>query len=318
MTEETVVEMPPQKNAEKIIPQEHIPPQVEDLDANWSDVSVDNPPKEVDASSGSKLRVSVIGDNYLADAMRVMFDTKLADVYTSDDITRIVETKPQLVFVCNDVPLLKNESIDDVELIATLTRLSKETQAGVCLKTTVNTETLDRIASATGTDWFMAKFIYSPEVAETAEEIIVSDYHMIGGGPNTIDKHEELMLNATQMLPKTIIKGTVNEIAFTKLGLSGFKAVKQTFFNQFHQAIIDIEGANPSIVRRNIEKCPSLTDNTVMIPTFIRAQIDDTMTLKKARSFSGEYTNTDVKMFASMTDRLSVLEECINLRNLKD
>jgi len=284
----------------------------------WGEVTVLERPEAPAPGTQEKLRVAVMGENYLADATRVVFDPKLADVTAIQDLEQVVEMRPALVFVCSDVPLLKNESIDDAELIKTIATLAKQTKAGVCLKTTVNVETLDRIAQASGAAWFLNKFVYSPEITETAEEMLVCDYHMIGGGPDVVDKHEELMLRVSTLIPRQIVKGTHNEIAFTKMAISGYKAVKQTFFNQLHQAIIDIEGANPSIVRRNIESCPELNDNRVMIPTFVRAQLDGDVTLKQARSFAGEYANTDVKMFASMTDRLTVLEECINLRNLKD
>lgn len=279
-----------------------------------------NSPNHPDNQQKGKLRVGVIGNNYLADATRICFDAKLNDVYTvasEDELDSLIEYKPQVVFVCVDLPLLKNDTIDDAALIAMMVRFSKETQAGVCLKTTINSETADRIAAATGAEWFVKKFLYSPELNETVDGVLSSDIMFVGGTPDVIEAHMTIMRSGTVLLPKRIINGTINEVIFAKLGAVGFKAVKQTFFNQLHQAILDIEGANPSVVRQILTQVIE-HDDVLMIPTFIRAQADSNLTMKQARSFGGEFANTDVKMLSSMTDRLTVLEECINLRNLKD
>ena len=60
-----------------------------------------------------------------------------------------------------------------------------------------------------------------------------------------------------------------------------------------------------------------LIDRSVMIPTFIRGRTDAGISYKQARSFGGEFEN-DVRMFASTTDKLPLLDECINYKNLKD
>ena len=55
-----------------------------------------------------------------------------------------------------------------------------------------------------------------------------------------------------------------------------------------------------------------------MIPTFIRARTDEDVSYKQARSFGGEYLNKDVRMFVTMTDKLPILDECINMKNVKE
>ena len=315
MSEEDDIKLPPGRGDE-VVSWDEVSG---DAGTNINSVSVIRG-EDSEAKQQGKLRGSVIGTNYLADATRISFDSKLNDVYTvdsEDELDSLIEYKPQVVFVCVDLPLLKNDTIDDAALIAMITRISKETPAGVCLKTTINVETSDRIAAATGGDWFVKKFVYSPELGETVEDVLASDTLFIGAIPEVVEAHQKIMYSGTVLLPSRVITGTVNEVIFTKLGLVGFKAVKQTFFNQLHQAILDIEGANPSTVRQMLMHTIE-NDNILMIPTFIRAQADSELTMKQARSFAGEFANTDAKMLSSMTDRLTVLEECINLRNLKD
>tara|TARA_R110000868_G_scaffold94549_1_gene260806 strand:+ start:21709 stop:22692 length:984 start_codon:yes stop_codon:yes gene_type:complete len=322
-TRQAVIDLPPPSN-------------VDGAEAEWSDV-IDIPgggqatvtqkfePGEErlaeEAARKGKLRVAIIGDNYLSDATRIMFDQKITDVYpvtSESDVDLMIEFKPQVVFVCMDLPLMKNDTIDDSHLIKLIGRLAKETPAGVCLKSTITVETSDRIAAAVGGEWFVNKFIYSPEVGETVEEVLAGKVLFVGAASEKVSEaHISIIQSGTCVLPSTTLVGTINEIIFTKLGLVGFKAVKQTFFNQLHQAILDVEGANPSVVRQQLASIME-QDNVLMIPTFIRSQADSDITMKKARSYGGEYANKDAKLLASMTDTLTVLEECINLRNLKD
>lgn len=262
-----------------------------------------------------KLRIGIIGDNYLADATRASFDRNLVDV-VQGDMEEILKAT-NIVYICEDLPLLKNNTADDAELLDLFARIYKESDSGICLKTTITNETLDRIIGVTDAQWFLGKVIYSPEVAETALEVLNGETLMIGGDEKTIDAHTNIIMNNTIAGAKKVLVGTHHEIVYAKLAIVGFKAVKQTFFNQMYQTIIDCEGANPSKVRRLIESSDVMQDTSLSIPTFIKAGLDAEITAKDARSFGGEFANSDVRMLIGMTDRLTVLDECFNIRNIK-
>ena len=262
-----------------------------------------------------KLRIGIIGDNYLADATRASFDRNLVDV-VQGDMEEILKAT-NIVYICEDLPLLKNNTADDAELLDLFARIYKESDAGICLKTTITNETLDRIIGVTDAQWFLGKVIYSPEVAETALEVLNGETLMIGGDEKTVDAHTNIIMNNTIAGAKKVLVGTHHEIVYAKLAIVGFKAVKQTFFNQMYQTIIDCEGANPSKVRRLIESSDVMQDTSLSIPTFIKAGLDAEITAKDARSFGGEFANSDVRMLIGMTDRLTVLDECFNIRNIK-
>jgi len=275
---------------------------------------------EVAALPKEKLRIAITGDNYLAIASENAFDPKIAEVirYDTGNLAAMYEFKPAVVFVCDDVPLLKNESLDDANLIAMIQNVAQNTQGGVCLKTTINTETLERIIGVVGPEWSNGKLVYSPEFSENVEGVLTSDITYVGGAPKALDAYLGIIKHATYFSTKELVKGTVAEVIYAKLGVSGFKAVKQAYFNQLHQVVLDLEGANPTIVRRMIEKHPALTDRRLMVPAFIKAKSDPDSTVKLARSYMGEYGNKDVKMLVGQSDRITVLEEAINLRNLKE
>lgn len=267
-----------------------------------------------------RMRIGIIGKNYLSQSVKISADPKsceLLEVEGTKELDTLIEWKPNLVFICNDIPLLKNDSLDDAEFINSVSKIAKQTQAGICIKTSLNIETFERMVSAVGVDPIMNKVIYSPEIEETLEGVLNSETVLVGGYGKALEAHVDVLTNLSTYLMKNVITGSFNTIIFTKLGLSGWKAVKQTYFNQLHNAIMEIGGANPSVVRRNILKSKSADDHLVL-PVFFRSQGDDGITLKQARAYGGEYLNSDVKMFVSMIDKLPLLEECINLRNLKD
>jgi len=283
---------------------------------------IEDSPKEVAAAAAAgKLKIGIIGDNYLADATRASFDTKVTDVNHVTDgesMSELIQWKPNVVFICTDIPLLKNDALDDAQFINNVLMVANHTVAGVCVKTTINNETIERLVSAVGLEWYANKLVYSPEVHETAEEVLNGRYILLGGSPSALEAHQEILRNNAYLSMKEIFTGSLETIAYAKLGLAGFKAVKQTFFNQFHNAILDMGGANPTHVRRIIESHPEFTNSLMSIPTFIRSTVSSEVSIKQSKSYGGEYANSDVKMLTSMTDRLTLLDECINLRNLKD
>jgi hypothetical protein len=303
--EEIIIQMPPGET------------EVREWDDNGEGVTVEQSGEET--GKKEKLRIGVIGDNYLADAMRVAFDPKLADVSTTlNDVDDLIEWKPAIVFICNDIPLLKNDTLDDTAIVNVIAKIAKQTGAGLCIKTTINIETIDRILGAVGPEYFQNKIVYAPETGETALDVLSNDFAMYGGHEKALDALLDVIKHCTVLSSTEIKTGSIFEIVYTKLAISGFKAIKQTFFNQMHATIIDCEGANPSIVRRIIESHPVMTDRSVMIPSFIKAQIDGELSMKQAKSFGGEFLNRDARMLVGMTDKIPLLDEAINFRNLKD
>lgn len=293
-------------------------PQPEVVDAEWG-------PTEASKASDAglpkeKLRIAITGTNHLSVATEAAFDLKVAEVvcFEPKDDVQLFDYRPSVVFICDEVPMLKNDSLDDAALIATIQKIAQNTMAGICLKTTINTETLDRIINVVGIDWVTAKMVYSPEFSEDPEEILVSELSYMGGGPKALDAFLDIVKHCTYISAKEIVRGTLHEVIYAKLGVAGFRAVKQAFFNQFHQVVLDLGSANPTIVRRMIEKHPALQDSRVMVPAFVKAKTNSAITVKKARSYGGEYADRDVKMLVGQSDRITLLEEAVNFRNLKE
>ena len=265
-------------------------------------------------------KLGIIGDNYLADSIRAGLDSKTSEhkqvIYK--DIESLFEWQPQVIFICLDVPFLKNGSSDDAEFVDTILRISKTTKSGICIKTSINIDTLNKLISAVGKEFMDNKVVYSPELYEDTESVLNSDFVFLGGSPNATAALRDVLYMHSFFQMKEVVMDTIHNVVFAKLGLSGYRAVKQTFFNQLHQTIVDVGGSNPTTVRRLMLKHPIMMDASVTLPTFVKAQSDASASYKQTISYSGEYANSDVRLLSGMTDKLSVLDECINLRNLKD
>jgi len=309
------VEITDHETGEKTI--EHLPVDIAD------EMQADVDASEREKQQGQQLRVGVIGNNVLSQAAYVAFDTRNVERFQAeslDDIDRLCEWRPTLSVYCADIPLLKNDTLDDSDFINTMVKLVKTVDSSILVRTTLNIETIERLIVALGYEVFNAKVIYMPEFSSSQNigDLLVNDFQAIGGDEKALQAFTGILKHTTHFSAKEIVTGSIFEIAYAKLGVAGFKAVKQTFFNQLHETILDVKNANPTIVRRLIEKAPDLNDKSVMVPTFVRSRTDDTVSYKQARSYSGEFENDEVRMLAGMTDRIPLVDECINYRNLKD
>ena len=280
-------------------------------------------PKEAEKKAPSKLRVGIVGDNLLGRASDVAFNTKATErlvVSGIEQLDELIGWKPTLAVICMDIPLRKNDSLDDSDFLNIVNTLIKRIDCGICIRSTLNIETIQRLIMSLGMEVFEAKVTYMPDVSDSTSlgDILAPKFSLVGGSEKAVGAFMQLIKHTTHLSTQDLAVGTIFEVAYAKLGISGFKAVKQTYFNQLHDTILDVKNANPTIVRRMMEQAPDLTDTSLMIPTFIRAGVDPDVTYKQARSFGGEYLNRDVRMLVGMTDKIPLVDECVNYKNLEE
>ncbi len=292
-----------------------------------ADIIADTQSDESDSESKQQkakvLRVGIVGDTPAAQAVYAAFDARGAErriARSLEEIDDLIKWRPMITYVCSEIPMMKNDTLDDADFINIINKILRQTGSGICIRSTINIETVERLMAALSYDAVKNKVIYNPIMDNETDvgKILTPEVEYFGGDEKALNAHFSLLKNVSNFAAMKVETGTIFEIVYTKLAISGFKAVKQTFFNQLHDAILDVKGANPAIVRRLIQKCPELVDRSVMIPTFIRARTDEDVSYKQARSFGGEYLNKDVRMFVTMTDKLPILDECINMKNVKE
>lgn len=286
-------------------------------------VSGETPIPDTKLEQPARLRVGIIGDNLLAKATEVAFNTKSTDRKIISDYTSVdelIEWKPTLTVICADIDLLKNDTLDDVNFLTAINKLVKQIDSAICIHSTMNIEVVERLMGSLGKDLFDVKIIYMPELSDQSSigEILSAEMVAVGGSEKSIQDFLHLLEHTSHLSFQNIVTGTVFEVTYAKLGVAGFKAVKQTYFNQLYDTIMDVKNANPAIVRRMMERCPDIVDRSTMIPTFVRAHVEGDISYKQARSYGGEYLNRDVRVLVGMSDKLPLLDECINFKNLKD
>lgn len=267
------------------------------------------------AGEQQTLSVGVIGDNAIGRALPIMFgaggDNGQIDFTFFDDIDKACESKGvHIFFVCME-PIIDGEHVDDVPIIDAFNKLNKfQSKRTVILKSTVSPDTIGMIAKC----FSMDMFVYHPETAynDDIKEILDSELDLIGGNPEPLERYKRLMYGAS-CLDRKLFEGTLYDVALLKMCMVSFRAIEQTFWNQVYDFTAPMK-ANYNVVRKTFAEMKR--QSSTGIPTFVRAK-GEGMTFKRAKSFSGEYDNRDVRVFANVTDKLPLLDECINKKNLE-
>lgn len=276
---------------------------------------VEGMPAMAEPTSSQTLQVGIIGDNELGRAIPIMFgaggEGNQVDFTFFDDIDRACESKGNhLFFVCFE-PIVDGEHVDDVPIIDAFNKLNKfQPQRTVILKSTVSTDTITMISKC----FPMNKFVYHPETAynNDIKEILDSDLDLIGGNPEPLEQYKRLLF-ASSCLDRQTFEGTLYDVAMLKMCLVSFRAIEQTFWNQIYDFTSPMK-VNYNVVRKAFADVKR--SSSVGVPTFVRAK-GEGMPYKRAKSFSGEYDNRDVRVFSNITDKLPLLDECINKKNLE-
>lgn len=275
--------------------------------------SVDLPP--MDQPQDSTLRIGLVGSGTLAESVRLSLaypaPPAKVEFYQFDDIDdAVANDQVHLFFVTTEVEIMKDDIVDDAVLVDQVNKLSK-TKASVCVKSTINLETLNRLLQVIPAD----RLVYSPELVTDMDmkDIIRSDTNIIGGTPTSTGSYNRLM-QGQQIFDRKNVVLSFKEAVVLKLAVSAKKAVVQTFHNQLHAYAQDAD-INYNIISKTLANVVDHAEDS--IPTHLRA-IAEGASVKRAKSFSGEYANRDIRVFASETDKLPLLDECINYKNLKD
>lgn len=255
--------------------------------------------EETPATEESKgpLQVAVIGqdDDPLTIATAKAFNVPRGvevSTYTVEDIDTLVEARPNVVFYCAEIPVKKNDSLDDGDFIAAIQRLIRIAGAGVCIRSTLNVETFERLIMSLTKQVFDNKIVYMPDLTDSAnvEDIISSPIHLVGGTGEALSQHMNVLRTMSWFSARELVTGTVPEAIYTKLAATGYRMVQAQFFNELYDAVMDIKNANPMLVARQVQ-------NVTGVCT-VPSQVSDTM-------------RYDGRIFAGATDKLSLIESCL-------
>lgn len=275
---------------------------------------------------GKKLRVAILGNGNVATQIIATMNLdrteyKVFDKETSKSpIDDVIEYGPNLTFVCIDVSFLPNDTLDDAELIDIVSKLLKLTEGGVCLKTTINPETCGRLVSIDGAEKesFGNRFVYSPETTHSSDPLAAmrANEIVLGGSENAVNSHVAVLdVHFVQNFSR-VTRLPFMEAVLLVMGVAAFTAIKQTFFSQMAE-VTEEHDVPFNRIRRIMANTRIVNDLSYTVPPIEKTNHDNTISLKMAKGFGGEYLNHDVKSLLGVTDKMPLLDECINWKNVK-
>jgi len=262
------------------------------------------------------LVVSVLGDNAIARSIELQFgvphqpNPMSFSYYTNVDDAVSSSEGVHLHFICVDI-LSKEGVVDDSALVDAVNKIAK-TPGAIVIKTSIPKDTLEKVLRIVPSD----RLVYSPELttSDSLEEILNSKVELIGGTEKSIGDYTNLV-GRHSLLDREIIASNPFDIILLKMVISTHKAVFQTYWNQISEYARDGIG-NFVFAKKTFNR---LRDNfTETIPSYVKAKADGGYTYKKTKSFGGEYLNREVAIFAESTDKVPLLDECYNPKNIKD
>ena len=255
--------------------------------------------EEMAAEERQDLKVAIIGgDNVLSTATARAFDVpKGVEVQIfnaeGDSFDECLSWKPNVAFWCDEIGVKKNDTLNDADFIASVQRLIRSSGAGVCIRSSINVETYERLMMALTREVFQNKITYMPDLSDSlnVQDIIMSPVQLIGGTGKALEQHIQVLRGTSWFNADTLITGTVPDAIYARLGVSGYKMVRQKYFDELYEAVMDMKNANPMIVNRLV--CNALGEGVT--PNFVTG----------AQEYDG-------RIFAGATDTLTLIENCLS------
>lgn len=240
----------------------------------------------VEETPRKPLTVVVIGsdENALAQSTYCAFNVPKGvetHLFSSDKIEEALNVAPNLVFWCEEIRVKKNDILDDADFLAAVQKFVRGTGSGICIRSTINIDVHDRLMMALTREGVDAKVVYMPDA--------LGDVQLIGGAPETIEQQVRILETASWFRTKNMMYGTIAEVTYAYLAVSGYRLVEQRYFDDLHEAVMDMKGANPMVVNRLTTS--ALGHGTT--PTWVS---------------NFEY---DGRIFTGATDKLSLIEHCL-------
>lgn len=265
-----------------------------------------------------KMPICVLGNTELGRTMVSMYTNPKTEVFMVDTVDEMVDRPVAVTLVCLDVKLNPNDTPDDVEILDACLKLSKLTKCGISLKTAVAPETIKKIVDSIPEDVQKSRFCYHLDftIGKDFDTISESSVHIISCSEDVFGQHVQWCRNFSNYMFDDIIRTSPVEASVMQYALLGFAAVKQQYYNQLLDYVQDFDVPFGQI-RESVEK---ISKNRVLsMPTYLRAMNQNPeLSTKQAKAFRGEYNLPELKAFVGSTEKLSLIDEAIRLKNLRN
>ena len=259
----------------------------------------------------NKFRIGIVGHGFVGKAVDYGFETPdvkkfLVDPKYDTTIDDLVEFNPNIVFVCTPTPMAEDGSVDSTATEDAVLKIIKKTNAGVILKSTLPPQIIDRLAITIAIEKAHDRFVYNPEFLtenSALEQFINSPVLILGGTREACAAASMIYSDFSMCVPGELIVVSAVEASFIKYGINSFLAMKVTFFNQLYDAVKDFGGSYHQIANA-IGRDPRVGTSHTRVPGF-----------DFKRGFGGACFPKDLQAFVDFSDKLTLLEKCININN---
>lgn len=246
----------------------------------------------------SPLRLAIVGHGFVGKAVEYAFThplvgIKLIDPIYDNSVDDLLDTDPDVVFVCVPTPMNAETGFVDASIVEDcVLKLTEHTNAIVVVKSTITPDIIHRLYNSMFED-ARERFIYNPEFLtekNAQEQFVNAQFHVIGGATRAssqlISVYDKFSLCSTT----EFYRMTAYEASFVKYTINSFLATKVTFFNQLYD-LVNLYGASYNIITRVAGKDPRVGLGHTRVPGY-----------DKKRGFGGACLPKDISAFHKFSE----------------
>jgi|TARA_R110000822_G_scaffold310170_1_gene441702 UDPglucose 6-dehydrogenase len=246
--------------------------------------------------STKKLKIAIIGESHLADAMSWLFTVPTSEVVHFADVDILTEWNPNLTLVCCEPNYTDFSEVENI-ILKTL----KHTDSGVLVKTPIPPKATAAIIKTIGTINKVKKLVFSPDFSTTDNALdgtINPNFQILGGHPDATRAMMEVMRTTSNLNKCEFHLCGALEASIIKLASNSFLATKVTFFNQLYN-LLEQYDCNWPIVSRALAADTRIGVSHTKVPG------------KDLKKGYGDLFEKDVRiLLESSDDAFTLLKEC--------
>jgi UDPglucose 6-dehydrogenase len=244
------------------------------------------------------LRLAIVGHGFVGKAVEYAFThpmvgIKLVDPIYDSTVDDILDTDPDVVFVCVPTPMNPESGFVDASIVEDcVLKLTEHTNALVVVKSTITPDIINRLYNSMFED-ARERFIYNPEFLtekNAQEQFVNAEFHVIGGSAKScaqlITVYDKFSLCRTT----EFYRMSAYEASFVKYTINSFLATKITFFNQLYD-LVNMYGCSYNIITRAVGKDPRVGIGHTRVPGY-----------DKKRGFGGACLPKDISAFHKFSE----------------
>jgi len=266
------------------------------------EIDFNDGPDGEELRKGGNFTVAIIGDkeDLKVRSLTWAFTRSLVKILHVDgkemDLEGLVrDGTAHVVFFCNPISQDENGIYHATELEDAVLRVLAQMNSGICIKTTMPVELVDRLCSRN------TRIVYHPDVIQEFEgnldETMDPRIFVLGGHPQSTMALQEIYFRFSNYRTSQMSHVTPVEAAFVEAGIASICAAKATLFNQLYDVLQEY-GGDYHLVSTYIGSDPRIGSWGARIPN-----------PDLSRGFRQSRMIEAVKQLSNFNERFTILKE---------